>query len=156
MSNFNRRNPFLYTLDATNQKLVTDIQLSIKDWIIQGCIGAITVMTSIIYWGLYRNPQYISIVLCIGLFLFTLIEIKRAVKESDTVQIDIMKYGNDNGKNMMGYSYINNEELFVKVTQITTQCGKVQFIRESIYVFDFIELFILVVNILHILIFIFK
>ena len=113
-------------------------------------------MTSIIYWGLYRNPQYISIVLCIGLFLFTLIEIKRAVKESDTVQIDIMKYGNDNGKNMMGYSYINNEELFVKVTQITTQCGKVQFIRESIYVFDFIELFILVVNILHILIFIFK
>ena len=48
MSNFNRSNPFLYTLDATNQKLVTDIQLSIKDWIIQGCIGAITVMTSII------------------------------------------------------------------------------------------------------------
>lgn len=154
MNSFNRSNPFLYTLDAENQKLLYLIQSTIKDWIIQGCIGGITVITSLIYWGLYKSPQYIPIVICVGLFIFSLIEIRRGIQESDTLKIDVMKYGN--GKNMMGYSYINNEELFTKVNRVTTQCGKIEFLRESIYVFDLIELFVFIINILHILTFVFK
>lgn len=155
MSNTNRSNPFLYTLDATNQKLVDVIQSTIKDWIIQGFIGVISIVTSFMYWGMYKNPQYISIAICVGLFLFIFVEIQRAIIESDDVQIDIMKYGNESGRNTMGYSYINNEELFMKVIDITTQYGKVKFIKESIYIFDIIELFISAINILHIMIYVF-
>lgn len=156
MNSFNRNNPFLYSLDAVSKKLFSLIQASIKDWIIQGCIGVVTIITSFIYWGLYKIPQYIPIIICIGLWIFSLLEIQRVVRNFDIAEINNIKYGNVNNQSMMGYSYINNEELFAKVNQLTTQCGKIEFLRESIYIFYFIELFIFIINILHILIYVFK
>jgi hypothetical protein len=152
MSQYNRSNPFLYTFDAVNQKLVDETQKAIKQLIILGITTGIAVILSIIRWILYCNSQIISITFSIGLFIYAFLEIRRSIRSNQTTQIDTIKYGNS----ALTYTYINNEEAFSQVNQINVQLGKVDSIQESIITYGIIDLIVILIQTVMILIYIFQ
>jgi hypothetical protein len=152
MDAYNRGNPFLYTFDAVNQKLVEETEKAIKYLMIYGILEVFVIGLSITRWIIYQKSQAIPIVITIGLFLYGILEIRKSIHTTQSMQVDVVNYGNSS----MTYTYVNNEELFTQVNTINIHLGKITSIKESFVTYDIICLAIITVQTLAILIYIFK
>ena len=151
MSDFNLENPFVYLNFSTNQKLVEEIDKLIKTWMIMALLEVIFFILSLITWIGLKASQVDIIIGTSVLFVFALFQLRGAIRSNRTNEITDMIVGDE-----FTYKNVNNEELMKKITFSNENFGKVKTIRECIYVYDIIYLCLIIIQILRILIFIFR
>lgn len=152
MSSYNRTNPFLYTFDAVSQKLMEETQNLIKYLIIHGVLEFFVIVLSITRWITYQRSQFIPIILTLGLLGYGIFELRNTIQITKSIQVNVLKYG----QSTMTYTYVNNEELFTQVNDINIHLGKIEALKESIIAFDLINLMIIVIQLLAVMIYIFR
>lgn len=151
MSDYNRSNPFVHLIQTSNERLVMESEKAIKNAMIMGIFGFISLVFSIITWVVLKDPQLGMIAVIIGLFIFAFLQIRQGIRASRTTEINLMIYGDE-----FTYKNVNNEELLSKSIDININIGRILFANETIYIFDLIYLFLILAYMIRIMIYIFS
>lgn len=142
MNDFNKSNPFVIIMRDRYNEFTMSAVKTLKSLVIEFIILFLE-LTYIILFEKYKLIFTASISILVISYFLNLFFLYKAIKNSETAQIDDMIYGNK-------YSIINvnNEQIFDIIQKINYNKGKIDYLYETTIVDIVITVLIIAISIL--------
>lgn len=142
MNDFNKSNPFVIIMRDRYNEFTMSAVKTLKSLVIEFIILFLG-LTYIILFEKYKLIFTASISILVISYFLNLFFLYKAIKNSETAQIDDMIYGNK-------YSIINvnNEQIFDIIQKINYNKGKIDYLYETTIVDIVITVLIIAISIL--------